>query len=42
MMVKDGDGRRISSDEYRSMSKEQRKDLEVIPFVKAFPVYNID
>lgn len=42
MMVKDKDGRRISSDEYRSMDKEQRKDLEVIPFVKSFPVYNID
>ena len=42
MMVKDKDGRRISSDEYRSMDKEQRKDLEVIPFVKAFLVYNID
>ena len=42
MMIKDKDGRKISSEEYRSMSKEQKKDLEVIPFVKAFPVYNID
>ncbi len=42
MLVRDKDGRKISSDEYRTMSKEQRKDLDVIPFVKAFPVYNID
>lgn len=42
MMVKDKDGRRISSDEYRAMDKDMRKNLEVIPFVKAFPVYNID
>lgn len=42
MMVKDKDGRKISPDEYRAMSKEQRKELEVIPFVKAFPVFNID
>ena len=37
MMVKDKDGKRISSDEYRAMTKEERKDMEVIPFVKAFP-----
>lgn len=42
MMVKDKDGRRISSDEYRAMDKDMRKNLEVILFVKAFPVYNID
>ena len=41
MMVKDKDGKRISSDEYRAMTKEERKDMEVIPFVKAFPVYNV-
>ena len=42
MMVKDKDGRKISSDEYKAMSKEERKNLDVIPFIKAFPVYNID
>ncbi len=41
MLVKDKDGKRISSDEYRAMTKEERKDMEVIPFVKAFPVYNV-
>ncbi|MDY4020095.1 MAG: zincin-like metallopeptidase domain-containing protein [Prevotella sp.] len=41
MLVKDKNGRRVSSDEYRGMSKEQKKDMEVFPFVKSFPVYNI-
>ena len=42
MMVKDKDGKKISSDEYKAMTKEERKNLDVIPFIKAFPVYNID
>ena len=41
MMVKDKDGRRISADEYRAMSKDEKKEMEVIPFIKAFPVYNV-
>lgn len=41
MLVKDKDGKRISSDEYRAMGKEERKGLEAIPFVKSFPVYNV-
>ena len=42
MMVRDKDGRKISSDEYKAMTKEERKNLDVIPFIKAFPVYNIE
>ncbi|MDE6551918.1 MAG: ssDNA-binding domain-containing protein [Muribaculaceae bacterium] len=42
MLVKDKNGRKVSSDEYKAMSKEERKNLDVIPFIKAFPVYNID
>lgn len=42
MMVKDKDGKKISSDEYKAMSKEERKNFDVIPFIKAFPVYNVD
>ena len=42
MMVKDKDGKKVSSDEYKAMTKEERKDLDVIPFIKAFPVYNVD
>lgn len=41
MMVRDKDGNRISSDEYRGMSRERKKDMDVIPFIKAFPVYNL-
>ena len=41
MIVKDKYGQKISSDEYRAMSKEEKKDLEVIPYVKSFPVYNV-
>lgn len=41
MMVKDKDGKRINSEEYRAMGKEERKGLEAIPFVKSFPVYNV-
>lgn len=42
MMVRDKDGKRISADEYRAMTKEERKDMETIPFVKSFPVYNVE
>lgn len=37
MMVKDKNGKRVSSEEYRAMSKEEKKEMETIPFVKAFP-----
>ena len=42
MMVKDKDGKKVSSNEYKAMTKEERKNLDVIPFIKAFPVYNVD
>ena len=41
MMVKDKNGNRINSDEYKGMSREQKKEMDVIPFIKAFPVYNL-
>ena len=41
MMVKDKNGNRINSDEYKCMSREQKKEMDVIPFIKAFPVYNL-
>lgn len=41
MMVRDKNGHRVSSDEYRNMSREQKKEMDVIPFIKAFPVYNL-
>lgn len=42
MMVKDKDGKKVSTDDYRAMSREEKKSLDVIPFIKAFPVYNVD
>lgn len=42
MMVKDKDGKKVSSDEYKAMSRDEKKNLDVIPFIKAFPVYNVD
>ena len=42
MMVKDKDGRKVSSDEYKAMTREEKKNLDVIPFIKAFPVYKVD
>ena len=41
MMVKDAKGNKISQEDYRNMSKDDRKDLQVIPFIKSYPVYNI-
>lgn len=42
MLVKDKDGKKVSSEEYRAMNKEEKEGMEVIPFIKAFPVYNVD
>lgn len=41
-LIKDKDGNKISPDDYRAMSRDEKTQLDVIPFVKAFPVYNID
>lgn len=42
MLVKDKNGNKVSADEYRAMSKEEKKEMDVIPFLKSFPVYNLD
>lgn len=41
ILVKDQFGNRINSDEYKAMSREQKSLMDVIPFIKAFPVYNL-
>ena len=41
ILIKDKNGKRVQEHDYRAMSKEERKNLTVIPFVKAFLVYNI-
>ncbi len=43
VLVKDKNGHKVSSDEYKAMSKEEKKGMDVIPFFKlkgekAFPV----
>lgn len=42
VIAKDKDGNKVSSDEFKSMSADERKNLDIIPFIKAFPVFNID
>ena len=41
MLVRDANGRKVCSDEYKAMNREERQGMEVIPFIKAFPVYNV-
>ena len=37
VLVKDKNGHKVSSDEYKAMSKEEKKGMDVIPFFKGFP-----
>ena len=37
VLVKDKNGHKVSSDEYKAMSKEEKKGMDVIPFFKDFP-----
>lgn len=41
-MIKDKFGSRISEEDYKNLSKEEKREYKVIPFIKSFPVYNID
>ena len=40
--IQDKNGKRVSSIDYRNMSKEEQKQYTVIPFLKAYNVFNID
>ncbi len=40
--IQDKDGRRVSSSDYRNMSKEEQEKHTVVPFLKAYSVFNID
>lgn len=42
MLIKDKFGNKIAYSDYKEMSQEQRKELTTIPFIKTYPVYNID
>lgn len=41
-IIKDKEGHKVSEADFRNLTKEEKKDLLVIHFVKSFPVYNID
>ena len=40
--IQDKDGKRVSSSDYRNMSKEEQKQYTVIPFLKAYNVFNVE
>ena len=40
--IQDKDGKRIDRGDYRNLSKEEQAKYEVIPFLKAYHVFNVD
>lgn len=42
IMVKDADGKKIDFDQYKAMEKSERKQYLSIPFIKSYPVFNLD
>lgn len=42
VMFRDKDGKRVSHEAYSRMSETEKKDVESIPFLKTFNVFNID
>ena len=40
--IQDKDGRKVKTDDYRHMSKEEQANCTVIPFLKAYSVFNVD
>ena len=40
--IQNKDGRRIDRNEYRRLSKEEQKECKVVPFLKAYHVFNIE
>ena len=42
IMARDKDGRKITKDTYRQMSLAERMQVQTIPFLKAYNVFNID
>lgn len=40
--IQDKDGKRINSSDYRNLSREEQAKYTVIPFMKAYQVFNID
>lgn len=42
IMARDKDGKKVSKEAYRKMSLEERMQVQTIPFLKAFNVFNVD
>ena len=42
MSIKDANGRRVDRDDYRNMSREEQDRCTVLPFMKAYHVFNMD
>ena len=40
--IKDANGKRVDRDDYRNMSKEEQDRCSVLPFMKAYHVFNMD
>jgi antirestriction protein ArdC len=40
--IKDDAGNKITMDEYKSLSKEEKEKYTVYPFTKVYPVFNVD
>jgi len=38
----DASGKKVSEEDFRAMSELERKDIRVIPFVRTYPVFNVD
>lgn len=38
----DGDGKKVPEEDYRAMSVQERMSVTVIPFIKTYPVFNVD
>lgn len=41
VILRDNDGNKISREDYRNMSEDEKKKVKEIPFLKTFPVYNV-
>lgn len=42
MSIKNANGQKVSMSDYKNMTKEEREQCEVRPFLRSFRVYNID
>lgn len=42
MIIKDAQGNKVPKENLATMSAEEKMELNAVPFIKVFPVYNID